>query len=259
VESAIQDDRQRLLEAARGGDPEAADALLAGLRPLVSGYIRPRTRRAEDAEDLIQNVFLRASRNLTAFRGDCPFSQWIIRIAANELKNYYERTLPGLSRNLSLDFDWENSLGPQQPETDPGPYTATEDRSLIQQLVEVARSVCGKDEFAVLMMFYQGESLEEIGGLLQMKGATVRSHFLRARGKLLAHLLLHEPSLLGGSEAVRAAIETARREGLIDERESKSFARFDPRSELCRAACIKVARYLPIPVVLLTQVVPWTS
>jgi RNA polymerase sigma factor (sigma-70 family) len=263
MHSELKDDRQRetdrLLDAAKNGDTEAASSLLASLRPLIAGYLRPRTRSADDCDDLTQNVFLRASRNLTSFRGDCPFSQWLLRIAANELKNYYERTVPGRVATASLDFDWENSLGLQQPEINPGPYSEAEDRSLIEHLISSARQVCGQEESAVLIMFYQGESFEEIAGLMQMKAATVRSHFLRARGKLLAHLMVHDPPILGGAEAIRSAVDRARREGAIDEREAQAFGRFDARSEFCRAACVKVARYLPIPFALLFLGATWTS
>lgn len=263
TQSAGQAERQheadRLLEAARNGDSNAAGTLLAGFRPLIVGYINSRTRTREDCEDLTQNVFLRASRNLNSFRGDCPLSQWLIRIAANELKNYYERTVPGRAVTASEDFDWENALGLQQSEANPGPYSEAENRSLVEQLVAIAKEVCGQEEFAVLMMFYQGEGFEEISRLLQIKGATVRSYFLRARGKLLAHLVTNEPGLLGGDEAIRAAIETARRSGTIDERESKAFARFDPRSEFCRNACLKIARHLPIPIAMFLLGAQWTS
>ncbi len=249
----------RLLDAARNGDSHAADSLLAGFRPLIAGYLRPRTRTKDDCDDLTQNVFLRAARNLGSFRGECPFSQWLIRIAANELKNYYERTVPGLAATASLDFDWENSLGLQQSDVGSGPYSEAEDRSLVEHLISTARQVCGNEESAVLIMFYQGESFEEISGLLQLKAATVRSHFLRARGKLLAHLVVHDPSVLGGTEVIRKAVETAHRDGAIEEREAKAFSRFDPRSEFCRMACVKVARYLPIPIAFLLLGGPWTN
>jgi len=254
-----QQETDRLLEAARSGDSDAAGVLLASFRPTIAGYLKARTRTREDCEDLTQNVFLRASRNLTSFRGDCPLSQWLLRIAANELKNYYERTVPGRAATTPDNFDWENALGPQQPEGILGPYSEAENRSLVEQLISLAKEVCGTEEFAVLMMFYQGEGFEEIGRLLQLKAATVRSHFLRARGKLLAHLVTHEPALLGGSEAIKAAIETARRSGAIDERETKAFARFDPRSEFCRNACVKIARHLPIPLALVLLGGSWTS
>src|SRR5512132_3189898 len=82
-----------LLDAARSGDRQAAGKLLEQHRGLVTSYLAKRTRTAEDRDDLVQNVLLRATRNLHSFRSDCPFSQWLLRIAANELANYYERSL----------------------------------------------------------------------------------------------------------------------------------------------------------------------
>lgn len=248
----------RLLDAARTGDPSAVAKLFAANRPLIESYLRKRTRSLDDRDDLVQNVLLRATRNLGNFRSDCPFSQWLLRIAANELKNYYERTL-GRRTESTDEFDWESFAAAQHSDEPPGPYREADERIATSQLVGIAQEVCNESEFAVLMMFYQDESLEEIGRMLEMKGATVRSQFLRARSKLLAHLVTARPEFVGGIEAIRAAEVKAIEAQELDPREAEAFAKRDGKSELFRAACLKVARHLPVPLILLFGEHLWTK
>ena len=248
----------RLLDAARAGDSVSAGKLLAANRPLIESYLGKRTRSLDDRDDLVQNVMLRAARNLNSFRSDCPISQWMLRIAANELKNYYERTLSRRTESTD-EFDWESFAGAQHSDEGPGPYEQTDERVATSQLVGIAREVCNESEFAVLMMFYQDESLEEIGRMLEMKSATARSHFLRARAKLLAHLVSSRPEFVGGIEAIRAAEVRALEGQELNPREAEAFARRDGKSELFRTACLKVARHLPVPLLLLAGELLWTK
>jgi RNA polymerase sigma-70 factor, ECF subfamily len=251
------EDAARLLQAAKSGDQSARERLFARHRPLIQAYLGRRVRSSEDGEDLVQNVFLRATRSLESFRSDCPFSQWLLRIAANELKNYYERQLsrrPASLEEISEDFSWE----PQHSDGGPGPYVEAEERDVAARLLAAAKTVCSESEAMVLTMFYQNESLEEIGRLLDMKSATVRSHFLRARSKLLGFLMAKEPDLVGGMEAIRQAEACALAAEELGQSERDAFARRDGRSESYRNACLKVARHLPLPTVLLAGEWIWT-
>lgn len=239
-----------MLCGALAGDRDAANGLWRQYRPWIDGYVRKRARTVDDAEDLVQNIFLRAARNLANFRGECSFPQWLLRIAANELKNYYERVLGRQPSQLHPTHE-KISLDLQQAGGEPGPYERTEARLDAEAVLEVARSACSEVEVAVLMMVYQGESMEEIAELSGMNAATVRSHFLRARGKLLARLMVDRPDMVGGVPAIEAAMNRLRAEGAVSEREEIAAQAPSARSEAFRSVCIKIARYLPLPVLAL--------
>jgi hypothetical protein len=100
-----------------------------------------------------------------------------------------------------------------------------------------------------MLAFYRTESFDETAKLLKLNPATVRSHFLRGRSKLLSYLILERPELIGGREAVQAAISDA----LEDEGSGLTREQFDnlqgkdwsnPRM---REASLAIARYLPSP------------
>lgn len=224
------------------------EALLRQNRPSIEGFIRRKARTREDAEDLVQNVLLKATRYFPEFRHDCPFSQWLLRIAANEVKNYYRR-LAGERWDAFDDFDLENVADLQQSAHVPCPDQDTVEKIYVEKLRYAMEAACNPDERNVMLMVYQGESYEEIAELLQIKGPTVRSHFLRGRTKLLAHLVAFEPDMVGGDAAIQTAARKAGAE--LDRQEAASLAGRDARSAAFRSACLKIARHLELPCLIL--------
>ena len=76
-------DEKRLLGAARTGDTAALERLLARHEPGLRALCRGVLNHAEDAEDAIQETFLRALRALPAFREQAGLRTWLFRIALN--------------------------------------------------------------------------------------------------------------------------------------------------------------------------------
>ena len=78
-----EDPDRDLLLAVRNGDGDAFEALVRRYQGRVVGFIRTLTGRAEDAEDLAQEVFVRVYRSIARFRGDSLFRTWLYRVAVN--------------------------------------------------------------------------------------------------------------------------------------------------------------------------------
>ncbi len=98
-------------------------AIIAGETQLYHELIRPYERRVymialsimkndADAEDVAQEAFIKAFRNLSTFRGDAKFSTWLISIALNEARNRLRRH--GILRMQSLD-EPPNEVGSVTP------------------------------------------------------------------------------------------------------------------------------------------------
>lgn len=73
----------RLLQAARSGSVAALEQLLARHEPGLLALCRGVLNQAEDAEDAVQETFLRALRALPTFRGEAGLRTWLFRIALN--------------------------------------------------------------------------------------------------------------------------------------------------------------------------------
>lgn len=86
-------DEKKLIEQLQ--DPKTAssafDALMRAYGEPVYWQIRKLVVRHEDADDILQNVFLKAWNNLQNFRGDAKLSTWLFKIAINESINFLNK------------------------------------------------------------------------------------------------------------------------------------------------------------------------
>jgi RNA polymerase sigma-70 factor (ECF subfamily) len=72
-----------LIGRAQGRDPEAFDRIIDAYGPRLFGYLYRLTGSREDAEDLLQETFLRVVRMIADYAHDGRFDAWIFRIATN--------------------------------------------------------------------------------------------------------------------------------------------------------------------------------
>jgi RNA polymerase sigma factor (sigma-70 family) len=221
------------------------DDLVVRMRPTVERYIAKRVRNQDHADEIVSRVFEALARSWDSFRGDCPADAYVIRIAANALKNYYERDLAKLRRSISLDV-WCEEFCLQQTSQVPGPDLQVYQRDEVESLLREMQKACSPIECAVVELVYQGNTMDEIATLLALNSATVRSHFLRGRERLLAHLLIEAPDLLGGLDAVHAAVrrlEASASSGLTKQEAEAILLRNGSIGTL-RKAMLKLAPYL---------------
>lgn len=127
----------------------------------------------------------------------------------------------------------------------------SENIQYIQRILATIQALFSKDNDRsverVIALIYQGESQEKIATILSLPASTVRSHLLRGRGRLLAHLVEHDPDLLGGVDAIDLAWEAALKDTPPPtEAEIAAWTKRKPL-EAFRAACLKMAKHLPSP------------
>src|ERR1700733_6992677 len=92
-----------LVHAAKNGDVSAFEQLVGRYDRKLLRIAQHVTHNREDAQDAVQEAFLKAFQNLGQFRGDSLFSTWLIRITVNQslMKLRKQRTI----REVSLDED----------------------------------------------------------------------------------------------------------------------------------------------------------
>src|SRR5436305_12165731 len=92
-------DERALVEACRRGERPALHALYERYRRRVFALIA-RIVGAQDAEELTQDVFVRAFRGLAKFRGDAQLSTWMYRLAVNAALSHATRSPARAPRNV---------------------------------------------------------------------------------------------------------------------------------------------------------------
>jgi RNA polymerase sigma-70 factor, ECF subfamily len=177
---------ERLISAARGG----SSAAFAELREIYSQRVYRRllsiTNNREDAEDALQDAFLRAYLALHAFEGRSSFYTWLTRIAINSALMIIRkrRTRPEISFDHPIDAEDDNSVF-QFRDTTPTPEQICVHR---QRCARLLRSI-GKLQprlRQVIELQMKQSSIREIAQALDISEAAVKSRLLRARARLAA-------------------------------------------------------------------------
>ncbi len=159
------------------GDMRALEELMRLHNRMLYRTARAILRDDAEAQDAVQEAYLRAYHALAGFRGDARLSTWLVRITANEaLMRRRRRSLPAAEdRNVETGAD-----DASDPEAD---AQRSELRRLLQSridaLPEAYRTV-------FLLRGVEELSVEETAAALQIPEATVRTRFFRARGLLRA-------------------------------------------------------------------------
>ena len=174
-------DRSLVLRA-QSGEQSAFNALVRKYRQRVMKLSMRYTRNRADAEDAVQNTFLRAYGGLEHFRGDASFYSWLHRIAINCAKT----VLSLRTRDASVfrsdtrnddhgDEAWEAIKDLDTPED----LALTEE---IRDAVNLALDrLCEEQRTAITLRELQGLSYSQVAAAMCCPVGTVRSRVFRAR------------------------------------------------------------------------------
>ena len=180
-----------LLERARSGDSRAFDLFLRRHSGRVFRWM-VRAAGESDAEDLTQEIFLKAYRGLARYRGDAPAQAWLAAIAHNTLKNRY-RFRARFGRIFARRSDDDPPPEPVSDERDPeSKAQASEHRRFV---AEALTKVPEEFRMPVVLRDIEGWNYEEIAVSLGLPVGTVKSRIARGRGQLrtiLAPILRRE-------------------------------------------------------------------
>jgi RNA polymerase sigma-70 factor (ECF subfamily) len=175
----------RLVVQALAGSQSAFEQIVARYqRPVISLIARMIGDRAQ-AEDLAQDTFVKAFRNLAAFDTTRRLSSWLFRIAHNTAIDAMRRSNPAAE---SIDaHPGASAVGSHEPAAPPRPDPV--ERRELGRALEAALAELRSDQRAAIVLRYEnGLSFSEIGTVLGVPEVTARSHVHRAR-KELARLL----------------------------------------------------------------------
>jgi RNA polymerase sigma-70 factor (ECF subfamily) len=184
VSAIVKDDEAALVASAKGGDLRAFEELVNRYEGKIFRLARNITQNREDAEDVMQDAFLKSFEHLSDFQGDSRFYTWLVRIAVNEALMKLRKRRPN---QVSLDepVESEEDMLPREIE-DWGP--TPEQRYGQTELNRILSNVIAQLEPAYRIVFLLRDveelSTEETAQMLGLSLAAVKSRLLRARLKL---------------------------------------------------------------------------
>lgn len=178
----------KLIRRCKRGEEAAFAELLARYRSAIYGLCFRMTRRAEDARDLAQEVFIKVFSLLDRYDETYAFSSWIFRIATNHCIDHLRRNR---LRFLSLD-GYTDSEGDeielQIPHKGPEPDRILENREAMERLEEVVGDLPPHYKAIILLRHDQELSYEEIATILDLPLGTVKARIHRARNLVVKML-----------------------------------------------------------------------
>jgi RNA polymerase sigma-70 factor (ECF subfamily) len=189
--TVAREDEHLLVAAAKAGDAAAFEELVNRYERKIFRLTMNITRNREDAEDAMQDAFMKAYSHLDRFQEESRFYTWLVRIAANEALMRLRKRRPN---QISLDepIETDDDFIPQQIE-DWGPspeqrFAQTEMRDILRGVIEELTP-----DFRIVFVLrdVEGLSTEETAEAVGISEAAVKSRLLRARLKLRQKLDRH--------------------------------------------------------------------
>ena len=175
VQSSGPSSVEQLAVNARAGCSTSFDALVERLGPRLLRYLSQKVRDTHAAEDLLQETFLKAYRNLGRYDSSRRFTAWIFTIAA--------RLAASHRRSLRTTVSLDDVDPPDSGVT--GPAEAVEQREQNENLWNSASRVLSSDQFHVLWLRYaEAMSTREIAEAMDKSVDNVKVLLHRARGRL---------------------------------------------------------------------------
>ncbi len=171
------------------GDVRAFDELVERYHGKIYGLTYNMTSNREDAEDLTQEVFMKAFEALPRFQGKSSFYTWIYRIAVNKTINYRKKR--NRKRALSLDqFDQDIKTDDVYHEltTKGSPLRNISLSELQEKLNEALQHLSEKHRTVVVMHDMQGIPHDDIAKVVGASVGTVRSRLFYARRQMQTEL-----------------------------------------------------------------------
>jgi RNA polymerase sigma-70 factor (ECF subfamily) len=170
----------RLIERVLSGDRQAFGALVRSHERRVFRVTLAVLGQVEDAEDAMQETFIKAYRHLSQFRRESRFTTWLIRIAVNEALQKRQAR----KEHVSLDESpaVQNQEFPRRFEpwaADPEKlYTKQEIRDLVEKAICSLSAIYRE---ALILCDVEGMSAKEAADVLDVNLAALKSRLLRAR------------------------------------------------------------------------------
>ena len=188
-----------LVQAAKKGDLEAFSELVKRYDRNIFRIAQHITHNEEDAQDVVQDAFLKAYQNLDQFQGNSKFYTWLVRIAVNEalMKLRRRRT----DKTVSIDEDVqteEGSMPRELADWGPNPEQLYRQSELGDILKKTIQGLPPGFRTVFVLRDVEGLSTEETAEMLGLSIPAVKSRLLRARLQLRERLAKYFKSKSGG-------------------------------------------------------------
>ena len=174
-----------LIDHLREGDETALAPLVEKYKRMVHRLAMQITKNHEDANDVMQETFIKVYQSIHTFRQEAAFETWVYRIAVNEALNFVKRRERRRESSLETTDEAEfNTETLRKAEIDNDPEIQAEKAELRHWVTKAVNSLSLKHRIVVVLHELEGLTHAEIASILNCSEGTVRSRLHYARKQL---------------------------------------------------------------------------
>ncbi len=171
-----------LIQRAQSGDREAFGVLLRAYQRRIYSLALHYTRNPMDAEDLSQEVWMKAYRSLSGFRGESGFYTWLRQITIHTLLNQQRKSFWLFGKKSSDRVSLDDVELSQHTEAN------LHDRLLIEQVRQILDTLTPRERLIFLLKHQEGMTYEEIAEACGVSVGTIKKALFRTVTKLREQL-----------------------------------------------------------------------
>lgn len=190
-----------LVQAAQQGDISAFEQLIKRYDRNVFRIAQHITQNREDAEDVVQDAFLKAYQKLDQFQGNSKFYTWLVRIAVNEALMRLRKRKTDKTVSMDDEVETEEGTMPREfADWSPDPEQQFRQSELNDILARAIQGLPSSFRTVFVLRDVEGMSTEETADMLGLSVPAVKSRLLRARLQLRERLSKHFKKRKGGEQ-----------------------------------------------------------
>jgi len=174
-----------LVSAAKNGDMRAFESLYEMYYGKVFALARTTVKNEADAEDILQQAFISAWRNIGTLTDPAAFNTWIQKITLNLCYSLLRK------KNISILLDAENDIenfGEEIPDGDLLPAVYAERDDLRERLGKIIDSLSDVQKQTIVLYYFNEQKVEEIAYVMECNVGTVKSRLFLARNAIRAEV-----------------------------------------------------------------------
>jgi len=173
-----------LVDRCQRGENKAFELLLQKYQRRIFHLIYRITQDPDVVEPLAQEVFMKAYKSISSFKGDSRFYTWLYRIAVNTCLSHNKRGFREESRGRQLEANIPEAFPKISSMQSEDPEKLYMKREFLRFLLNCVRRLPEELRTAIILREFTGLNYEEIADVMQVPIGTVRSRIFRARTRL---------------------------------------------------------------------------
>ncbi|MCC5875352.1 MAG: sigma-70 family RNA polymerase sigma factor [Candidatus Sumerlaeia bacterium] len=181
---ALSDVPADLVERCRQGEASAFDELFTMIHDDLFRWSFSLVRDEEDAQEIMQDCFVRIFRHINRLQDPKKFAQWASRLLVNQTNTFRVKKRKNQTEELEEGYDVKDEALPLAARGNPNPRTAAAQKEILDHVNTAIRELPPRQRTAVMLFDVKNQSIKQIAEQLGTSEGAVKFNIFQGRRKL---------------------------------------------------------------------------